>query len=165
MLVLAGVTTAVLASVGAGPLFAGGEVATLELDPAAGPIVYAALDGAGGYARCEPVGANAAALGVAATTTDWSVVAGGREWHAAFHLTPAAAAGTYQLRCTGTAIAFGVGDRAPATGPGAAHLPLLVLPLIGLAVAGTTTAVVLARRRAAQDRLVAPWTGGPAVRW
>jgi hypothetical protein len=136
-------------------------VATLELDPAADPLVYAALTGAG-HVTCAPVGPNAGALLVTATATDWSVPAGGREWHAAFHLEPAAP-GVYQLRCTGAGASFAVGDRtAPAA---AAALPLLGLPLVGLVTALTTTAAVLTRRRAAQDRLFAAWMAGCAPRW
>jgi hypothetical protein len=169
VLVLAGVATFVTESTGAadgtGPnqFFGSGEVATLELDPAADSLVYAALDG-GGYVTCEPVGPGADNLLLTPTTTDWSVTVGGQEWHAAFHLDPAVA-GTYQIVCAGAGASFAVGDQADVAGLGGAVLALLVLPLVGLVTAVSTTIVVLARRRAAQDRLFAPWTGGAAQPW
>jgi hypothetical protein len=46
--------------------------------------------------------------------------------------------------------------------PGGEALALVALPLVGLATAVTTTIVVLARRRAAQDRLFTPAPGGSA---
>jgi hypothetical protein len=166
VLVLAGVGTFVAEASGSGAgvgpdrFFGSGETATLELDPAAEPLVYAALDG-GGYVTCEPAGPGADGLLVGPTATDWSVVVDGREWHAAFHLSPAVA-GTYQIRCDGAGAAFGVGDRSGTAEAGGAALALVVLPLVGLATALSTTILVLARRRAAQDRLLDPWTGAPA---
>jgi hypothetical protein len=171
VLVLAGVVTFVAGSgTEAGPdrFFGGGEVATIELDPAADPLIYAALAG-GGYVTCEPVGPAADAVLLAPTSTDWSVTVGGREWHAAFHLVPAVS-GTYQIRCEGAGASFGVGDRSDTAATGGRWaLALVVLPLVGLATGVTTTVVVLTRRRAAQDRLFGPWTGGatgrPAQPW
>jgi hypothetical protein len=172
VLVLAGVATFVAEALGsdagAGPhrFFGSGEVATLELDPDAEPLVYAALD-AGGSVTCRPVGPAADRLLLTPTATDWSVVVDGREWHAAFHLSPVAA-GTYQIRCDGAGASFGMGDRSDTAAVGGAALALVVLPLVGLATAVSTTIMVLARRRAAQDRLLAPWTGAPswpAQRW
>jgi hypothetical protein len=55
-----------------------------------------------------------------------------------------------------------VGDRSGTAEAGGAALALVVLPLVGLATALSTTILVLARRRAAQDRLLDPWTGAPA---
>ncbi|MHA6616785.1 hypothetical protein [Pseudonocardia sp. DLS-67] len=164
LLVLAGVATYVTGTTGAGGperFFAGGEATTLELDPAADPVIYAALD-AGGYVRCTPVGAAATNLQLTLVTDDRSVPAAGREWHAAFELVPAAA-GTYQVVCEGPDASFAFGEETPATvSAGGATLALLVLPLTGLVAALTTTISVLSRRRAAQDRLLAPWTGGTA---
>jgi hypothetical protein len=158
VLVLAGVTMFVAESTGTGPksFFAGGEVATLELDPAADPLIYAELD-AGGYVRCEPVGPGADALDLAPVADDWSVLVGGREWHAAFELAPAVA-GTYQIVCDGPGASFAFGDDAD-TAAGGAAVALIALPLVGFGTAATTTIIVLNRRRAEQDRLFAPWTG------
>lgn len=162
VLVLTGVGTFVSASTGTGPnrFFAAGEVATIELDPDAGPLIYAALD-AGGSVRCGPVGPRAHLLTLTPVTTDRSVVVDGREWHAAFDLTPAAA-GTYQVVCDGRGASFAAGDRL-GTATGGATVALLALPLVGLAAAVITTAVVLLKRRAEQERLFAPWTGGTAA--
>jgi hypothetical protein len=168
-LVLAGVATFVTGSTGTGAgtgpdrSFGSGEVATLELDPAADPLVYAALGGSSGYVACEPVGPGADSLQLSPTETDWSVQGGGQQWHAAFHLYPAVA-GTYQIVCEGAGATFAVGDQVEAGQPGGgATLALLVLPLVGFVAAVTTTIIVLARRRAAQDRLFAQWTDGPAL--
>jgi hypothetical protein len=164
VLVLTGVATVITrsADADAGPdqFFGSGEMATLELDPAANPLVFAALDG-GGYVGCEAVGSGADSVLFTPTDSDWSVTVDGREWHAAFHLAPAVA-GTYQIRCEGAGASFGVGDESAAAMPGGEALALVALPLVGLATAVTTTIVVLARRRAAQDRLFTPAPGGSA---
>jgi hypothetical protein len=155
VLVLAGVATFVTASAATGPdtFFAGGEVTTLELDPSTGPLIYAALDG-GGYVRCEPVGPG---LDLAPVADDRSVLVAGREWHAAFELTPATA-GTYQIVCDGPGASFAFGTDVDIAA-GSAVVALLVLPLVGLGTAASTTIIVLTRRRAEQDRLFARWTG------
>jgi hypothetical protein len=86
------------------------------------------------------------------------VTAGGREWHAAFHVMPVAAS-TYLVRCEGPNATFALGGETVKAGQGRAAMALLVLPLVGLVTAAITTILVLARRRAAQDRLFAAWTG------
>ncbi|HYH32760.1 MAG TPA: hypothetical protein VD903_20495 [Pseudonocardia sp.] len=165
LLVVAGVATVVVDLMGqevpAGPerVFAGGEVVEVALDPADQPVLYAVMPGPGSV-RCRPVGPAADGLRLDPTTTEWSVTAQGREWHAAFHVLPAAR-GTYRIECEGAATAFGIGGKAPAAPSGGAVLALLLLPLIGFVTAVTTTIVVLARRRGAQDRLFAPWTSAP----
>jgi hypothetical protein len=158
VLVLTGVGTFVSESTGTGPnrFFAAGEVATIELDPGAGPLIYAAL-GASGSVRCAPVGPRADLLALTPMTTERSVVIDGREWHAAFDLDPAAA-GTYQIVCDGRGASFATGDQV-GTATGGAAVALLALPLVGFATAVITTAVVLLRRRSEQERLFAPWTG------
>lgn len=159
VLVLAGVATVVGASAGSGPrqFFAAGEVATLELDPGAGHVIYTALD-AGGSVRCGPVGPRADLLTLTPVTTGRSVVLDGREWHAAFDLHPATA-GRYQVVCNGPRASFAAGGPSGSAAGGGAAVTLLALPLVGLAAAVSTTAVVLIRRRAEQDRLFAQWTG------
>ncbi|WP_028927816.1 hypothetical protein [Pseudonocardia acaciae] len=131
--------------------FAGGERATVTLDPANSPALYATGDQTSRFS-CQMFSRSPAPPGwepLVKPTVKQSVSLGGVEWELISHIrvpTP----GEYQVTCESERpLRFGVG-----TNPhlGAVLPTLILLPLLGLTLAVATTIIVLVKRNSARRR-------------
>lgn len=131
--------------------FAGGERMTVTLDPAKNPALYATGDQTSRFS-CQMFSRSPVPPGwdpLVKPTVKQSVSRGGVEWELISHIR-VPAAGEYQVTCESERpLRFGVGTDARL---GGAMATLILLPLLGLAIAVATTVVVLVKRHSARRR-------------
>jgi hypothetical protein len=146
--------------------FAGGEVATVDLDPADGPAIYVGREASGvgfevSYPFSSPVDVRCVISGdsqdmaLLEPERNVTLTADGTEWHQIF-LVDVPRPGSYDLRCESEGVRFGVANDLP----DALFGRLVTGVVIALVAAGAAvaTTVVLVRKRAAARRRLSPPT-------
>jgi hypothetical protein len=154
--------------------FAGGEVATVDLDPADAPAIYVGIDAPGSlgfevsYPFSSPVDANCVIGGdpqdLALLQPDRSVrvTADGVGWHQIM-LIRVPRPGSYEVRCESEGVRFGVANDLP-EGLIAHLLGSVAFALVVATIAVVTTIVLVRKRVAARNRLLPPTWYAPTAR-
>jgi hypothetical protein len=89
----------------------------------------------------------------------------GQEWLAVYEVERPSGS-SLRIECDGGDTVFALATQTTTDAAAGAAAALFVLPFVGFVGALATTILVLARRRAARERLLAAWTGQPpGPRW